>query len=307
MQTTDPTLLALQRGVLSSQSYESADEDTNVSGQLTLAYDFMDNFRGYATYSTAFKTFGLNNNGVPLDVNGNVAVQLATVKPEDVRHIEAGVKSEPLVGVTANLTAFRTEIDNYQVNVVNGQAGVLRGYLANAEEVVVQGVEFDGSARTGDNFSFYGNFAWTDGKFEKFTDAPPALEDAGGSIQAVDASGTRLPGLSEWAISFGGEYTLPGQLSDRHGEYFVAADASYRSGFSSSPTESDYLNIDGYTLANVRAGFRGEDGWDAFVWARNLFDEKYVEILSAGGSSSGYYAGLPGDPRTYGVTLKGRF
>ncbi|RYG30830.1 MAG: TonB-dependent receptor, partial [Burkholderiales bacterium] len=103
------------------------------------------------------------------------------------------------------------------------------------------------------------------------------------------------------------EYTLPGEFSKRQGEYFIGVDASYRSEFSSSPTESDYLNIDGYTLVNLRAGFRGDDGWDFYAWSRNALDEEYFEMLNAGGSSSGYYAGLLGDPRTYGVTLKGSF
>ena len=138
-------------------------------------------------------------------------------------------------------------------------------------------------------------------------DRPEGESTGGGAVQVVDASGTRLPGLSEWAGSLGGEYKLAGELSKRAGEYFAAVDASFRSDFSSSPTESRYLNIDGYTLLNARFGFRGDDGWDLYAWGRNLLDEEYFEILSAGGSSSGYYAGLPGDPCTYGVTLKGSF
>ncbi len=307
LQTTNAALIALQRSVLSPQNYQSEGEEDNISWNLTAAYDFADNVHAYATYSTAFKTFGLNNNGVPLDAAGNVAVQLATVKPEDVKHIEIGLKTNPAPGLTANVTAFQTTIDDYQVNVVNGQVGVLRGYLANAEQVIVQGVEFDGAWRVNDSFNLYGNAAWTDGKFETFTGAPPALEDSGGAIQVADASGTRLPGLSEWAASFGGEYTQPGAFGGRQGEFFAAADVSYRSDFSSSPTESDFLNIDSYSLLNLRAGFRGDNGWDLFAWGRNILDEEYFEILSQGGSSSGYYAGLPGDPRTYGVTLRGVF
>ena len=298
LQTTNAALIALQRSVLSPQNYQSEGEEDNISWNLTAAYDFVDNVHAYATYSTAFKTFGLNNNGVPLDAAGNVAVQLATVKPEDVKHIEIGLKTNPAPGLTANVTAFHTTIDDYQVNVVNGQVGVLRGYLANAEQVIVQGVEFDGAWRVNDSFNLYGNVAWTDGKFETFTGAPPALEDSGGAIQVADASGTRLPGLSEWAASFGGEYTQPGAFGGHQGEFFAAADVSYRSDFSSSPTESDFLNIDSYSLLNLRAGFRGDNGWDLFAWGRNILDEEYFEILSQGGSSSGYYAGLPGDPRT---------
>ncbi len=297
----------LQRSILTPLAYESEGEDDNISGQLTVAYDFTDNVNAYATYSTAFKTFGLNNNGIPLDSNNNPVLDLASIKPEDVKHIEIGIKTEPFPGVVANLSAFHTTVNDFQVSVSSNQSGTLRGYLANADEVVVQGVEFDGSWRVNDNFSLYSNVAWTDAKYESFTEAPPPLELSGGAIGFVDASGTRLPGISEWAASFGGEYTLPGEFSKRQGEWFVGADATYRSDFSSSPTESAYLNIDGYTLLNLRAGFRGDDGWDFFGWSRNALDEEYFEMLNAGGSSSGYYSGLLGDPRTYGVTLRGDF
>jgi iron complex outermembrane receptor protein len=297
----------LQLSILTPLAYESEGEDDNVSGQLTVAYEIADNYNAYATYSTAFKTFGLNNNGIPLDANNQPITALASIKPEDTKHIEIGLKTEPLPGVVANITAYHTQVNDYQVSVASNQSGTLRGYLANAEEVLVQGVEFDGSWRVNDNFSLYGNLAYTDAKYERFTEAPPALEDSGGAIGTVDASGTRLPGVSLWAASFGGEYKLAGEFAKRQGEYFVGVDASYRSEFSSSPTESDYLNIDGYTLVNVRAGFRGDDGWDFYAWSRNALDEDYFEMLNAGGSSSGYYAGLLGDPCTYGVTLKGSF
>ena len=133
----------------------------------------------------------------------------------------------------------------------------MRGYLANAEQVIVQGVEFDGAWRVNDQLNFYANVAWTDAKYETFTGAPPALEDSGGALLVVDASGTRLPGVSEWAASFGGEYAQPATFSGHQGEFFVATDISYRSDFSSSPTESDYLNIDGYSLVKCAHRFPG--------------------------------------------------
>jgi len=300
-------LRALELSILQPLSYESEGEDDNVSGQITVAYDVADNINAYATYATAFKTFGLNNNGIPVDASNNPILELASIKPEDTKHIEIGLKTEPFPGVVANVTAYHTTVDDFQVSVVSNQAGTLRGYLANAEQVIIQGVEFDGSWRINDQLNLYGNLAWTNAKYETFTGAPPALEDSGGAIQVVDASGTRLPGVSEWAASFGGEYIQPGTFSGRNGEFFGALDIYCRSDFSSSPTESDYLNIDGYSLVNARVGFRGDDGWDLFVWGRNILDEDYFEMLNAGSSSSGYYAGLLGDPRTYGVTLRGTF
>ncbi|MBI1254253.1 MAG: TonB-dependent receptor plug domain-containing protein [Hyphomonas sp.] len=306
LQTTSPALIALQRSILAPLAYTASADDTNVSGQITAAYEINPEVNLYATYATAFKPVGLNLSGIPTNASGAPAIELATVKPEDVRHIEFGLKSTPFDAVTANLTVYETEIQDYQVGVVNAQIGVLRGYLANAEKVRVRGVEFDGRAQVSGNFSTYASLAWTDGKYVSFPDAPPALENTGGP-QAVDISGTRLPGISEWAASLGGEVTQAGGFLGRDGEYFTAVDAFYRSDFSSSPTESAFLTVDGYTTLNGRIGFRGVNGWDVFLWGKNLLDEEYFELLAAQPGNSGLYVGQPADPRTYGVTLRARF
>jgi iron complex outermembrane receptor protein len=88
---------------------------------------------------------------------------------------------------------------------------------------------------------------------------------------------------------------------------FGAVDSSYRSSFSSSATASKYLVIDGYSIVNARVGFRWAEGWSVSLWARNLFDENYYELLSAAPGNSGLIVGLPGDPRTVGVTLRMSF
>lgn len=304
--TADPALIALQRSILAAQNYQAEADDTNVSGQITAVYDINDDINIYATYSTSFKSVGLNVDGLPTDGAGNPILAAATVAPEEVRHIEFGIKSEPFTGVTANLTFYQTEIGDYQAQVVNASVGVLRGYLANAEEVRVRGAELDFSARLSENFTLQGALAYTDGQYVSFPDAPAPLEGTGGP-QFVDISGERLPGISEWSAFIGGEYTQPGNFLGREGEAFIALDASYRSDFSSSPTPSRYLVVDGYALLNGRIGFRADNGWDVFLWGRNLTDQDYYEFLSAAPGGSGLYVGYVGDPRTYGVTLRGSF
>src|SRR5204863_4187138 len=129
-----------------------------------------------------------------------------TVKPEDVKHFEVGVKTEPFRNVTANVALYNTGIDDFQTQVVNASVGVLRGYLANAEEARVRGVEFDSSARISRNLTLYGAAAYTDARYISFTDAPPPLEETGGP-QVKDVSGSVLPGISRWALAFGAEYS----------------------------------------------------------------------------------------------------
>jgi len=306
LQTNDPALVALQRSVLAPQAYQADVSDTNVSGQLTAAYQAATTVNTFATYATSFKSVGLNLGGVPTDALGRPVLSAATVKPEDVRHIEVGVKTTPFRDVTANVTVFNTDVNDFQAQVVNASVGVLRGYLANAEKVRVRGVEFDGSLRVSSNLSFYGATAFNDGKYVSFPDAPPPLEETGGP-QVKDISGSELPGISKWAVSFGGEYARPSSVLGLTGELFGAVDASYRSSYSSSASASKYLVIEGYSLVNTRVGFRWRDGWTVSLWARNLLNKDYFELLSAAPGNSGLYVGLPGDPRTFGVTLRMNF
>ncbi|HLG60276.1 MAG TPA: TonB-dependent receptor [Vicinamibacterales bacterium] len=180
LQTTDPALIALQRSVLAPQSYTADVDDTNLSGQLTLAYRVAPSVNTYATYATGFKSVGLNLNGVPTDAQDRPVLSAAIVRPEDVQHLEFGLKTEPFKGGTANFSVYNTAIKDFQAQVVNAGVGVLRGYLANAENVRVRGIEFDGSARVTTRLSFYGAAAYTDGRYVSFPDAPPPLEDTGG-------------------------------------------------------------------------------------------------------------------------------
>jgi iron complex outermembrane receptor protein len=303
LQTTDPALIALKLSVLAPQTYSADVDDTNLSGQITLAYALAARANTYATYSTSFKSVGLNLGGVPTDALGRPVLSAATVRPEDVRHIEAGIKTQPFDGATANVTVYDTEIEDFQTQVQNAAVGVLRGYLANAEKVRVRGVEFDANLRANDHLWFYGAAAYTDGKYVSFPDAPSPLEETGGP-GFKDISGSVLPGISEWAGSIGGEYANPGSALGRAGEYFGAIDASYRSSFSSSPSASKYLVVEGYSLVNARVGFRAADGWTLSLWARNLLDKEYFDLLSPVSGGTGLYVGQPGDRRTVGLTMR---
>jgi iron complex outermembrane receptor protein len=169
--------------------------------------------------------------------------------------------------------------------------------------VRVRGIEFDGSAAITRHLSFYAAAAYTDGKYISFPDAPPPLEETGGP-QVKDISGSLLPGISRVAVSVGGEYARPGRLLTRTGQIFAAFDTSYRSRFSSSPSESQYMFVPAYTLLNARLGFRTAEGWTISIWARNLLDRNYFDLLSAAPGNSGLIVGQPGDPRTVGVTLR---
>jgi iron complex outermembrane receptor protein len=304
-------LQGFKNGVYSNQSYVADAKENNLTYQLTVAYRPSKQFNAFATYSTSFKPVGVNVGGLPT-VNGEAATNLAVIKPEDVKHYEIGVKTNPTSDLTLNLVWHNSDIDNYQANVQSPELGVNRGYLANAEKVNVKGLEADASFRANQHFSFTGALAYTDGKYVKFTNAPLPLEETGLTENGVqkafkDISGGDLPGISKWSSSLGGEFTTPAKVWNNNYNFFVALDGYFRSSFSSSPSPSAYLNIDGYTIVNARLGIRASKGLSAFIWGRNLLDKDYFEQLLVAGGNAGQYAGVLGDQRTYGVTLRYAF
>jgi len=154
----------------------------------------------------------------------------------------------------------------------------------------------------------------------KFENAPLPLEETGTTIpdpnnpsktisrSFKDISGSELPGISKWAVTLGGEVTSnEASFVGQKGKFFLALDGFYRTSFSSSPTPSAYLNIDGYALANGRLGFRATNGLSAFVWGRNILNQNYFEQLLPAGGNAGQYVGVLGDPQTYGVTVRYSF
>jgi iron complex outermembrane receptor protein len=320
-------VLTAQCGVYQPQISAPSDSDWNFTYDLNVNYKIARDVLAYATYAKSFKTLGINQNGLPLNADNTVNYDAATVKPESVNHYEVGIKTQFWDRrATFNLTAFRTEIKNFQATVNGGQFGTVRGYLANADKVRSQGIEADFKIRTSDRFTAYANGAYTDAKYKKFTNAPCPPELSGGTLQPAsatpdysrpgvpgalsprqcDISGQRLPGVSKYAFSYGAEVNAPVELLSKEGQIYFGVDGNYRSHWNSNASPSAYTDVRGYALTNFRTGFRG-DNFDLFGWVRNAFDVNYIDLLQVAPGNVGLIAGQPGDQRTWGGTIKYNF
>ncbi|MGA1853550.1 TonB-dependent receptor [Sphingobium yanoikuyae] len=316
-----------QCGVYQPQVSSPSDSAWNFTYDFNVNYKIAPDVLAYATYAKSFKTLGINQNGLPLNADNTVNYDASTVKPESVNHYEIGLKTQFLDRrATFNLTAFRTDIKNFQATVNGGQFGTVRGYLANAGKVRSQGIEADFKIVASDRFTAYANGAFTDAKYKKFVDAPCPPELSGGTYQPsgatpdysqpgvpgalsprqCDISGQNLPGVSKWAFSYGAEYNIPVTLLAKDGQLYLGVDGNYRSHWNSNASPSIYTEVKGYALTNVRAGFRGE-GFDVFGWVRNAFDVNYIENLQVAPGNTGLIAGQVGDPQTWGGTIKFSF
>ena len=306
--TTNTTLINARNGVARPQAYDAETSDGSLSGQIAASYDITDDVLIYGSYASAEKSGGINMTGIPNKADGTPSLASAVVRPEQVTTYELGLKTQSFDRrLTANLAAYFTEVEDFQANVVDAGPGAIRGYLASVEKVEIQGVELDLTARPTRNLDLYANAAWTDGEYASFANGPCPLELTTSSTVACDLSGKEFPGVSPWAGSIGGEYRWQAGPVGESGEAFIGADASYRSSYYSDASDSEYLKIDSYTLLNLRAGFRSDSNWEAFLFVKNALDEEYFQFLSFESSRSGLVVGNPGDPRTIGFTLRASY
>ncbi|WP_293881186.1 TonB-dependent receptor [Sphingomonas sp.] len=304
MQPQIDALNAAKLSIFRPQAYSVAFNASALTGDANFSWQPVPDVLIYAGYARGFKSGGINLAGLPFNASNNPALNRAVVNPERNQTYEAGLKTQWFHHLlTANFAIFRTDVKDFQANVVDNGPGALRGYLANVERVRSQGAEFDLSIAPISGFSGYVRGAYTDAKYVSFKNAPCPLEQITNTTVVCDLSGQQLPGSSKWGLSAGTEY----RRSVSNGSAYVGVDANYRSSFYADSSDSKYLRIDAYTLFNARIGFASENGWEVFALVRNVFDKNYLQLLTPQSGNSGLISGLPGDPRTFQVTARYRF
>jgi iron complex outermembrane recepter protein len=287
------------------QNYTATDDGGSVSGRANIAYQFSDGVLAYLGYARGYKSGGLNMSGLPLDAANQPTLATAVIEDERNSTVELGLKTTLLDGrATLNVAGYHAVVENYQANVVSSlETAAIRSYPSNVPEVRVQGVEADFAARLFTGFTLRASVAYADGENTDYPAGPCPLEVQTAATVACDLTGVKLAGLSEWAGTLGFDY----ERALGTGALLLHADSSSRSGYNSDTSASQYTWISGYTVTNASVGYRFASGWEAAVFARNLFDEDYITAVTIQTGNSGLILGQPSDPRLVGVTLRARF
>jgi iron complex outermembrane receptor protein len=281
--------------------YEARTKEGRLSGQATLSWKVTPDALLYATYGRGNKFGGLNLANIT--TTGPYAAN-PVIKPETIDSYEVGLKTSWWADkLSANLAGFWTDVSDYQTTIVDVDRNNI-SFFTNVGKVRTRGIEADMRANPTPWLSLYGSGTYTDAQYVSYSTAPCPIEIIGQSL--CDLSGRRLPGVSKWAFSAGGEGKAPvGKALGHDTEIYLGADYSYRSNYYTTASLSRYSLIAGYSLLNVRIGIRAVDGRvDLQLWGRNLFNKDYYQSLSA--ANTGAITGTLGDPRTYGVTLRTR-
>ncbi len=304
LQGVSTALRNSQLSILRPQTYQGAVKDGALTGRANAAYELTDNVLGYVSYARGAKSGGLNASGLPLNAANQPALATVVIRPETNSSYEIGLKARLFDRrVVFNIDAYRSDVTDFQANVVDTGPGALRGYLANVPRVRVQGVEVDASATITRHISLRAAAAYADGRYISYPNGPCPIEQIANATTVCNLSGNPLPSLPKWTVSLGADVTQPARLFGQSGEFFLHADSSSRTR-TVDPSNSRFTVIDGYSVVNAAIGFRPRAGWELGVYVRNLFAANYIQNYTVQAGNSGLIVGTPSDPRGFGVTLR---
>jgi len=288
-------ITAYRNAYAPTSSYDATNNTGNLSGTLIAAWDVARDVHTYASYSRGYKSPGINLVAQTLGVN-------IFVKPEKVDNYELGIKTRWWGGrAEFNANLFWTIDHNYQASYINTTVQPIAAYITNVGTVRSRGIEVDSrfTPLTGLSVSFSGTY--DNATYLSYPNAPaPYLYSY---LPSVDLSGQPASGQSKWALAGSAEYV---HQFDRL-EVYGGGDATWRSGFFAAINDDPFSYVAGYALAGLHAGVREPNGrWDVSAWVRNLTNTNYFNTKAVTNTFGVVYATL-GEPRMYGVTLRGKF
>ena len=259
-------------------------------------------------------------------------------KPEINDAIELGAKYNGR-GVDINLALFHQVFRNFQLNTFNGLNFIVENINSCSDDL--GGTDTDNSSSTGactgkvrpgvKNIGF---------ELEAFTRPLRDLAINGGLVYAdtkyrhnlVGADGKplnsylfQLPGRrisnsSQWTATGSIAWTPPIGNSLRG---LIYADVRYMSKYNTGSDLDIEKTQKAYAVVNARVGLHDfSDTWGVELWAQNLFNKNFLQVafdapLQGSGTtraveagfiarSTQLYGAFLGEPRTFGITLRGK-
>jgi outer membrane receptor protein involved in Fe transport len=246
----------------------------------------------YAQAAQGFRPGGVNQViGLP--------AALAAYTSDSLWNYEAGVKSTLTRGVYLNVAAYRIDWDDLQVSARTAGTGSVFGLIANAGAAKIEGVEVEFSATPVDGLSIGTNLGYTNARLSE--------DQVSTVVTATGRKGDRLAFVPKWSLSGSAEYTWPvGTAVEGLARLDVAHTGSSYSTL--SRVDSFRRKVDGYEIANLRAGVQSPDGdWGAYLFVNNLFDAAAINSKSSSSNTGGLTLTYSAPPRTYGINVLRRF
>ncbi|BBD01498.1 TonB-dependent receptor [Sphingobium sp. YG1] len=264
--------------------------EDNVAGRLSLQYTTDGGTLVYGSISRGYKS-----GAFPL-VPINNASQAEPARQERVMAYEVGTKATFLDRrLSLNVAGFYYAYNDKQLfSDIPDIVFTTLTRIVNIPRSEVYGGEAEISWRSQSGFTARGGVAYTGSRvleYNGFTRSGQPLNFRG--LKFANTPELQVNGSLGYSTEVGENLSLRSNIN-----------ANYQSSTSSSLTNEPGFEVRGYTTVNASITLSKSAGWEVGLWAKNLFNENYW-------SSANYFADtvyrLPGQPRTFGVTLGWNF
>ncbi len=271
-------------------------KNDNLSGRVIARYSWTDDVMTYVSWSKGYK-----GPGIDVAESVNVAAILSpgglpVLKPEIPTLWEAGIRTALFdKALTTNVTFYSQQLKNLQTITPSAIGAALN---VGIDLIKSKGIELEMILRPAalPGLTLTGGYTLNDIKIAKFA-ANPALV------------GLRFRDNAHDFYSIIGDYRS--KLGSSEFEGFMRAEWTWQSAKNTDLANRAIYNVDAYGLLNLRAGFNAPDNRYGITFSvENVTDKVYAHYIL--GSS---YTALDnvtttqyiGDPRTWKVTLRGKF
>ena len=285
--------------------YETLSDD-QVTGNIKLSWFINDSVMSYLSYGTGYKSGGTNMNRIDPAFN-------YVFGPETSEALELGLKADfPDQALRLNVALHMTDIEDLQVEYL-GADGF---YLQNAGKAETYGGEVELTWFPTESLTITAAYANTEGEFKEFeksfcwraspfhTGRPDPGDPTGGEAPvACDRSGDDLHNNPDLMVLTANQaFTVSEGV-----EGFFLAEYSHL-GKAKSAYQDPIHTAQPYELLNLRLSLQFDRYGTALTfWGRNVLDEEYRSTGFDPVGSNGLVLAMPGEPATYGVTLRTKF
>lgn len=260
------------------------------SGRGALSYEVIDDWFVYAGIARGFKGGDFNGGALfdPSEAN--------LVNPEFVTSYEVGTKGQSRdLRYTFDISGFYYDFSNQQVGIFIPGSNATLQHLSNAAKTTVLGLEAAAAVRPLDNLFMELKVGLLDAEFKRFQLDP--------NDPATNYAGNRTASSPKFSMAGAGRYTVP----VRYGDIGAQVDFSYTGSHFFSVDNNPTLFEDGYWLLNGTLSFEDKaNRYRVSAWVKNIADEDYF-VSGISNTASGFMELFPGLPRTFGLTITGRF
>ena len=256
---------------------------SSFSPKVSATYKVSKNNIIYGVYSRGYRTGGFTQ--LSSDPS---QPPLYKFKPEYSNNFEIGTKNTYLNNrLRLNVAFFYTDINDVQVPTLILPDAVT--ITKNAGRLNSKGIELELAAAPVKNLEVNYNFGYTQAKFKKLKLSQNGAEvDLEGNRQVYTPYAT-----SALAVHYGYNLSTKKYLKlIAHGEWVYLGTTYF--------DLANTIRQPAYSLYNARLGVATKD-FEMMLWVRNISDKKYISYAYDFGAVH------LGDPRTYGITLTGKF